>query len=125
MGDKLCAELYKYDKLAHEASFCQILTLLVCFDEGGFLGTGFGQELLILGAVGVEWTMGKCRLDGLPFAEELLGALTEEHLAKALPDILYCLCAGVQHVFAIETVVAQFVHHDFKGGKVNGVLGVG
>ena len=39
-------------------------------------------------------------------------------VAESFPDIIHCLLRRVQHVFSIEPVVPEFVHHYFVCGKI-------
>ena len=42
-------------------------------------------------------------------------------IAESFPYIVYGLLGRVHHVFCIETVVPQLVHHQFVGREVGGV----
>ena len=79
---------------------------------------GVGQELAVLIAFGIEGAMIKGGLQGGPLAQEFFGARREIMRYQLLPDVLDGLGCGVEHVLAVEAVVAQFVHHDFVGREV-------
>ena len=74
-------------------------------------------------AVGGERTMVEGGFEGCPFLEKLLGAGGEVVVHQLLPDVLDGLGCGVEHVLAVEAVVAQLVHHDFVGREVGLVDG--
>ena len=56
---------------------------------------------------------------GLPLAEEGLCFSAEIDLGKALPDVFHSLRRGVEHVFGIEPIIAEFIVDDLVGGEVN------
>ena len=82
---------------------------------------GVGQELAVLLTVGIERPMTKSSLQGNPLTQEVLGTRRKVVFNELLPDILDSLIRRMKHVIAVETVVAQFVHHDFVGGEIDDI----
>ena len=75
-------------------------------------------EVHISGAAGLVWAVGDRLAYFLALADNVLRLIVEMAVGKSLPNILYCCGGWVNHVFGIESVVAQFIHHNFIGGKV-------
>ena len=66
--------------------------------------------------------MGEGSLYRAPLFEKLNGLLGEERFAEALPDVFHSLVGRVEHVFTIETVVAQFVVDNLVGREIHHVV---
>lgn len=65
----------------------------------------------------------------LEYLFELLGGFhggvfggVDGEFSEAFPDVVDGLVGGVDHVFLIETIVAEFVEEDFVGREVMGVI---
>ena len=54
----------------------------------------------------------------MPLAQEGLSFSAEIDLGEALPDVFHSLRRGVEHVFGIEAVVAEFIVDDLVGGEI-------
>ena len=47
------------------------------------------------------------------FFQAILFVSRESPCGESFPDVVYCLRGRVAHVFSIETVVPELVHHYF------------
>ena len=76
------------------------------------------EELLVFGTFGMEGTMGKGLLQGAPFFQILAGGIREAGFYLPLPNVLYGLVGGVQHIRIVETIVAKLIVHNLVGREV-------
>ena len=72
----------------------------------------------MFGRIGIEGAVVQCLTHGLPLVEPTQGGRTETGLLKALPDVFHCLVGGMEHVLAIETIVAKLVVHYLVGREI-------
>ena len=80
---------------------------------------GLFAETEVVGRFGVKRLVGECLTDGTPLVEEVFGGFGEVGFDKALPQEVYRLGGGMQHIGSIKAVVAEFVHQDFIGGEIS------
>ena len=73
---------------------------------------GIGQELPVVITVRMERAVMECLLHRFPIFDKLTGAFAEVELGKALPDVLYGLGRGMEHVCLIKAIVAQLIEHN-------------
>lgn len=69
-------------------------------------------------AVGTEGLMTVSLTNGAPVFEELFCSPAEIGGTEALPDKLHRLTGRMEHVFLVETVVAQLVVHQLIGWEI-------
>ena len=70
-------------------------------------------------AVGMEGLMTVSLSNGAPVFEELFCSPAEIGGTEALPDKLHRLTGRMEHVFLVETVVAQLVVHNLVSGEIS------
>lgn len=76
------------------------------------------KELAVFLTVGIERAMTERLAYGLQLTDIAMGFIRKECVGKALIDILHRLLRRMQHIFLVETIVAQFVVHDFVGREI-------
>lgn len=76
------------------------------------------KELAVFLTVGIERAMAECLSNGTKLTDIAMGFIRKECVGKALIDIFHRLLRRMQHVFFVETIVAQFVVHDFVGREI-------
>ena len=79
---------------------------------------GVQYELAVLCGLGLKGAVLQGSDNLCPLLYEPLRLIVDAMFYELLPHIFDSLCRGVGHVFCIETIVAQFVHHDFVSGEV-------
>lgn len=69
-------------------------------------------------AVGMEGLMTVSLTNGAPVFEELFCSPAEIGSTEALPDKLHRLTGRMEHIFLVETVVAQLIVHQLIGWEI-------
>ena len=78
----------------------------------------FAEKLLVFGRLRVEGTVLKGFADWMPLLKEVERGRREEGFGQTLVDVADSLLTGVEHVFLIETVVAELIVDDFIGREI-------
>ena len=78
----------------------------------------FVKKLLVFGRLRVEGTMLKGFADWMPLLKEVERSRREIGFGQPLVDVADSLLTGVEHVFLIETVVAELIVDDFIGREI-------